>query len=253
MRLRFLILGSLVLALAAPAADTVKGKPLMQLVGERTRDAEVIGLIDDGADVNDDGGGQGEFPTPLMIYAVWGRTEVLDALLKKGAQLDYQSRAGATALMSAAMRGRTESVEFLLKAKPDLNLRDKRGLTALSHAARNGYEEICAMLIKAGADPEDKKVGGWTDLMVAVAAGDLPAAKKALAAGDDVQAASKEEGSMALHIAVRLGRNEMVRWLIDQKAPLEIKDRRAVTPLAEAVAGKKEEIAEMLRKAGAKE
>jgi cytohesin len=247
------LLGSLALTLAAPAADAVKGKPLMQLVQERTRDAEVVGLIDDGADVNDDGGGQGEFPTPLMIYSVWGRTEVVEALLKKGADVNYQAKSGFSALMAAAARARPESVEALLKAKPDLGLKDKQGLTALGHAARAGQEEICAMLVKAGADPEEKRAGGWTDLMVAVAAANLPAAKKALAAGDDLAAQSLHERATALHVAIRLGRDEMVRFLLDQKAPLDAKDVFGRTPLAAAVELKKEDLAEMIRKAGAKE
>ena len=57
-----------------------------------------------------------------------------------------------------------------------VGLKDSHDRTALFHAANRGREEIVDLLMKAGADPQEKNVGGYTDLMLAAIRGDIPAA-----------------------------------------------------------------------------
>ena len=56
----------------------------------------------------DDGG------TALMLAASNGHTEIVEALLAKGAEVDVKTETGETALIFAAFYGRAEIVEALL-------------------------------------------------------------------------------------------------------------------------------------------
>ncbi len=156
--------------------------------------------------------------------------------------------------MCAALKGNLEAVQFFLSKKADLTARDSHGRTALAHAAQAGHSEVAQALIKAGAEPDERLVGGWTELMIAAVAGDVAAAKKALAAGDDVNAATKDPpGYTALHVAANGGREDAIRLLLENKADFTAKDFNHQTPLAIATKRKFDAIVDLLQKAGAKE
>ena len=59
-------------------------------------------------------------------------------------------------LILAAMYGRTPLVEELLRRGADVNIQDKSGITALHEAARMCRLEICKALLAAGAKPHTK-------------------------------------------------------------------------------------------------
>ena len=228
------------------------GKPLMSLVNAgRFTDDEVLVMIDNGADLQTEAPGQ--YPLPLMYFAALGRQMVVEALLKKGVDVNAAPASGRTALMSAAERGKKEIVELLIASQADINLADTHKRTALSHAATNGYPETVEILEKAGANPEDKYVGGYTDLMLAAIQGDIGAAEKAVAAGGDINAAtSNPPGYTALHLAVLFDKPEMLSWLLEKKPDLEPKSFNG-TPLGMAQKMKNTDLAEQLIAAGAKE
>jgi len=228
------------------------GKPLMSLVNAgRVTDDEVLIMIENGADLQTEAPGQ--YPLPLMYFAALGRPMVVEALLKKGADVNATPAGGRTALMCAAERGKKEIVELLIASQADINLVDSHKRTALSHAATNGYPETVEVLVKAGGNPEDKYVGGYTDLMLAAIQGDQGAAEKALAAGGDINAAtSNPPGYTALHMAVQFDKPEMLNWLLEKKPNLEPNSFNG-TPLGMAKKMKNADLAEQLIAAGAKE
>jgi len=93
--------------------------------------------------------------TPLMIAAANGDANALKTLLSKGADTKIgESKDGETALIRAIDAGKTESVKILLDQGADPNLRDKRNRTPLGHAKYLGYEAMVELLLKAGANPE---------------------------------------------------------------------------------------------------
>jgi uncharacterized protein len=79
--------------------------------------------------------------------------EVIQVLLKHGAEVNsYDSRSGTTPLMAATHR-EVEVVQALLDAGAEVNARNAYGCTALIYAARVGSPEVVELLLQAGADP----------------------------------------------------------------------------------------------------
>jgi ankyrin repeat protein len=77
-----------------------------------------------------------------------GHKDIVELLLKAGANVDIQNNKGYTALMWASLSGRKDIEIFkpLLEAGADVNLGDKLGETALTIARRRGHTAIVELL-----------------------------------------------------------------------------------------------------------
>jgi serine/threonine-protein phosphatase 6 regulatory ankyrin repeat subunit B len=83
-----------------------------------------------------------------------GSVEIVDALLKAGAQKEVQNSDGSTPLHVAVIRGSVEIVDALLKAGAQIEVQNRYGLTPLHVAVIRGSVEIVDALLKAGAQIE---------------------------------------------------------------------------------------------------
>jgi hypothetical protein len=72
-----------------------------------------------------------------------------------------------TPLHKAAYWGRKEIAELLIAKGADVNAKEQDGYTPLHWAARNGHKEIAELLIAKGADVNAKADGGRTPLDMA--------------------------------------------------------------------------------------
>ena len=91
--------------------------------------------------------------TPLFMAAKSGNAEILDLLVKAGADAASASTLGTTALMLAAASGSADAVKVLLGAGAPVNARDvHQGQTALMFAAASGRAEVIRVLAAAGAE-----------------------------------------------------------------------------------------------------
>ena len=71
---------------------------------------------------------------PLHLAAAWGRTPIVDLLLKAGADINSTSKEGSAPL-HLAVKSRNERVsELLLSSGADVNTKDKNGQTPLDLA-----------------------------------------------------------------------------------------------------------------------
>ena len=132
-----------------------------------------------------------------------------------------------------------------------------KGATPLLRASKSGDVEVMKLLLAAGADPEATLAGtttlmyaagfGWRDGSPAAPSFDQGTPQEAIAAiemlmelGLDLNAANGN-GDTALHVAVTgRGSPEIVHYLIDHGANLEAKNKRGQTPLAAAMASRKD-------------
>ena len=94
----------------------------------------------------------------LIKASTRGNENVVEILLKNGADVNASSPTKETALMYAAMRGKLTCVEILLKNGADVNAKDIHGNTALIYASRYthpNHEKIVELLLKNGANKKD--------------------------------------------------------------------------------------------------
>ncbi len=79
--------------------------------------------------------------TPLIIAAIFGKTEVAIALIEAGSDLSIRNNEGSTPLHIAAFYCRTEIVKALLENGADKNLKNAYGSTALESVS-SPFEEV---------------------------------------------------------------------------------------------------------------
>jgi Ankyrin repeats (3 copies)/Ankyrin repeat len=116
--------------------------------------------------------------TPLMIATVAGDHEMVNLLLRAGANPNTQNDQGRTALMYAANLGnllgtaRTSIVIELLAAGANPNaVSTDEGATALMFAAKRGNPEVVKILLEHGANPMTVNLKGSSALSIAKAMG----------------------------------------------------------------------------------
>lgn len=146
--------------------------------------------------------------TTLMMAAMTGRLEVMDALLDVGATIDLQTPDGTTALLAACAFARTTreigGIEKLLARGADPNLANAEGNDALMMAARHGLVDAVFTLLQAGADPRHANRYGTTALMQAARGHLVETCRALIRAGAD-RAAADERGLTAARYARELG------------------------------------------------
>ncbi|KAM6503799.1 hypothetical protein JOM56_000742 [Amanita muscaria] len=119
------------------AAASVHAKDIVEL------------LLDNGADVNAQGGCYGN---PLQVASSRGDKDIVELLLDKGADVNAQSGEYGNALQTASYRGRKDIVELLLDKGADVNAQGGKYGNALQAASLKGKKDIVELLLDKGAD-----------------------------------------------------------------------------------------------------
>lgn len=99
-------------------------------------------LIENNCDINyvSDNG------TALMASVVKGNKDLVELLIKSGANLNLTDTNGLTALIYAVQFKNIEMLKLLLEHHADKSLVDKNGKTAFEYAVFSGNEEIISLL-----------------------------------------------------------------------------------------------------------
>lgn len=145
-------------------------------------------------------------------------------------------------LLVAARRGDLPAVRALLERGADVNAKTAYGATPLSYASDKGHVEVVRLLLERGADPNAKDTF-YGATPISWAAGNKHAEIVRLLLKHGATGAAE-----ALMAGARQGHEGLVQAVLDHGglAP------DALTPaLAAAMRAKHDEIAELLRKAGA--
>jgi ankyrin repeat protein len=122
----------------------IKGESPLMLAALKGHKNLVEKLIKKGADVNKTGW------TPLHYAASSGQLSIISLLLENSAYIDAESPNGTTPLMMAAMYGTPAAVKLLLQEGADVQLKNQQGLTALQFGQRgnrpDSVEAIAAFI-----------------------------------------------------------------------------------------------------------
>lgn len=158
---------------------------------------------------------------------------------------------GATVdrLVAAAAAGRTEEVEFCLARGVGVNAYDSRSRQAMREAISNGHAEVVRALVAAGADPGEQS-NFWTTLIRAAEAGH-PAVILALVDGGADPHGVQALRENALMKAVEEGHREAAKALIGLGIDVNARDGNGRSTLARAIENWDDEMADLLKAAGA--
>jgi ankyrin repeat protein len=147
-------------------------------------------------------------------------------------------------LLAAARKGNIEAVKSLLDKGVDVNSKSEYGATALSFACDKGHVAVVKLLLERGADANVRDTFyGATPMTWASMKGHAEIVSLLL----DKGAGSKED---VLSMGVQGGKPALVRVALDKGG---IAQQKLDLALAGAINSNNTEIADMLRKAGAKE
>ena len=153
-------------------------------------------------------------------------------LLDSGADVNAQTKFGATPLICASEHGYVEIVQRLLEAKADITLRcEDDNTTCLHWASSNGHASVVKLLLNAGADVNAIDEWGWTPLHRAIEKGSIDIVKSMLeVAGVDVNIADNY-GWNPLCLAADYGRTEIAKMLVKANADISAQTAYGWNPL----------------------
>ncbi len=222
--------------------------------------------------------------TALYSAAGGGHKEVVELLLAEGADINEKIAAytDVTALHVAAREGHKEIVEALLAGGADVNAGSTYNeLTAAELAMEANHIEVVKLLIakgadisalhfaihmkdyakaksliESGADVNKRKRSLDAPLLLAASSGQKDVAELLIAKGANINI-QNSKGRTPLHYAVREDDRDMVELLVTKGADINAKSKFdgwiSGTPLDLAIDEGHTEIADLLRKHGAKE
>src|SRR3984893_11350451 len=180
---------------------------------------------------------QGQSPVLAAVYS--GRSEIRDALIGRGAQLELHedvaagqlervehfadkepdlarsySPDGFPVIALAAAFGHFPIVRYLFEKGGDVTAvaTNGAGYNALTGAVASGHQQIAIWLLENGADANYRYGAGYSPLLTAVANGHLGIVKDLLVHGADLHAKTND-GKSALAIAEERKHPEVAAYL----------------------------------------
>ncbi len=204
-------------AVNAPSINDLSG-------AARAGDANRVKLLlADGKDPNQSDAAGGR--TALHWAVRNGNIEIVDILLKGGADINKGDQAGKTALSHAAESGKVDLTRKLIESGADVNKRDLVGGNSVLWAAGLGNAETLAIVVEAGGNVDVKDINGLTPLQWAAQTGKTDSMKILIDGGANVNATDGLNGESVLMRAARSGKVESINLLLENGADTGIKTK----------------------------
>jgi len=170
--------------------------------------------------------------TPLMIAALFGRTEAAKALIEAGAKLNLKNKDGSTALMNAAFFCHPEIVQALLDKGADKNITNNTGSTALQAVT---VPLPLVQLIYSGVNETVFKPAGMPLDMERIKATRPQIAQ--MLGGNGGAVAGNGGQAMDIFNALKPGNEEALKKLITSGADLNVKGPLGTPLIVSAIYG----------------
>ncbi|XP_038514211.1 ankyrin repeat domain-containing protein 26-like isoform X1 [Canis lupus familiaris] len=219
--------------------------------------------------------------TPLLL-AINEKKEKMVAFLVEKANINAVDYTKRSCLHLACANGHEDMVKLLVDRKCQLNLRDVENTTALLKAVQSQDEACVDILLKHGANPDLKDIKGNTALHYAALGDNVTIAQKLLLKKVNMEIRNKdgltplllainekkekmvaflvEKANInavdyakrtALHLACAIGREDMVKLLVDRHCQLNLCDGEDRTALVKAIQCQEEACVTLLLEHGA--
>uniref|UniRef100_A0A3B3UAG7 Kinase D-interacting substrate 220b n=1 Tax=Poecilia latipinna TaxID=48699 RepID=A0A3B3UAG7_9TELE len=185
--------------------------------------------------------------TPLMLAAEQGSLEIVQELIRRGANVNLDDVDCWSALISAAKEGHLEVVKELLESSAYIEHRDMGGWTALMWAAYKGRVEVTRLLLEQGANPNTTGQYSVYPIIWAAGRGHADIVKLLLEHGAKVNCSDKY-GTTSLIWASRKGHYDCVMHLLEKGADVDQEGANSMTALIVAVKGGYTEVVKELLK-----
>ncbi|XP_060573525.1 E3 ubiquitin-protein ligase MIB2-like [Ruditapes philippinarum] len=203
--------------------------------------------------------------TALIISSHEGHKDVVNVLLKAGANKDLTESKGNTALMAALMKKREEIAMILIDAGANVHLVNSAARSALHFAASNGCNTTLRALLGKGVDVNKQDIAGDTPihdailnkndsavsflvadpkinlricnkkghspLHLAAMKDDEISVSRILAKAPELKNARKSEGYTPLHVAAINDNKDVIKTLLKAHAVVDSTDGNNITPL----------------------
>ena len=269
-----------------PDSRTASGAPMLVLAASMNSPNIVGALLKNGASVNATTPGGA---SALMYVSGSNNGALAKQLLDAGADIDLRDEQGDPAINWGSYYGALEYVQTLLEFGPDTSLRghgnafeialrrgheetlaalaafngtvsdnpeaglDPFGRPILHQAARSGDMNTLTSYLENDATPDIEDQIGFTALMHAARDGAMAPVEMLVANGANVNHRGSDYGLALtpLHLAAIGNHSEIVTFLIDNGALLDVQGVTGQTPLAWALNEGSRESAETLLRAGA--
>ena len=187
----------------------------------------------------------------LINAANKGDSEVVEALLDSGADINARDEQNQTALHQAASRGHTPIVKLLLERRADVNAKNLFGQTPLLAPVYRGSLDIVQALLGAGADVDARSGFAGQTPLLAVSSGRTKVVEALLEEGADVNAKGEAYHETALMLAATTGSTATVKALLEKGADVKAVSINGRTALMMAEALDHTEVVKLLQDAGA--
>lgn len=189
--------------------------------------------------------------TALILAALGGHVDVINALIEKGARLEDKDKTGHTALSWAAMRGQAAAARVLLQHGANVNTQSFALVSPLLYAVGTQNQQIVALLAEAGADLDfETRDNKMTPLLLAIEHRNLDISKLLIGSGADVNKRNQDSYS-PLMAAAEKADVEIARLLIAEGAQVNVKDNKGQTALTLARESGDDSVVKTLLDAGA--
>ncbi|MBU2979696.1 ankyrin repeat domain-containing protein [Alteromonas sp. C1M14] len=199
--------------------------------------------------------------SPIIEACRYGNSDIINALLDRGADITRSVDDGTSALHLCAASSSLAELVRISKEGADISEANDYGQTPLMFAANAGNVDNLNYLVQQGAKINRQSHQGYSPLFFAIKSGSLKAVKAALANGANIFATTKD-GTTAAQLAVYSKNYVFLTWYVNNldelMTPLEAKslltafDRDGYQLLHAAVKANEKELVIALLAKGAK-
>ncbi|VDI47999.1 uncharacterized protein MGAL_10B000940 [Mytilus galloprovincialis] len=175
--------------------------------------------------------------TPLKSSSARGEIATVTLLLEKGAEVNKQDTDGWTPLMSACRYGHDNIAELLLNWKAGIDMTEVDGWTALRIACNNGQESTVKFLVSKGANVNKVDKQGWSPLKGACVGDPKNKLDSILQIGKIIGRSEECKESSSFNSTSNKKYEEIVEYLIQNCADVNLSDKDGETCLMTACKG----------------